>query len=89
MTAAGAQRVLRGSALLTIVGLAFMMWSIAAPTALPVVLAMSVGQGVGTLAFAMFGWVVVSELRAARASAAETASRTQKASAGEPPEART
>ncbi len=66
MTEARAHQVLRWSAVLTAVGLGLMLWSIAVPTALPVVLAMSVGQGFGTLAFALYGWVVVSELRAGR-----------------------
>lgn len=70
MTEQRAARVLRASAVLTAAGLAFMLWSLAAPTAMPVVLAMSVGQLIGTLAFAMFGWVVFSELREARRVAA-------------------
>lgn len=64
-------RVLRASAVLTIAGLAFMLWSLVKPTAMPVVLAMSVGQMLGTMAFAMFGWVVFSELREGRRIAAE------------------
>lgn len=72
MSEARAQRALRVSAVLTLAGLAFMLWSLLEPTALPVVLAMSVGQGLGTLAFAIFGWVVVSDLRTKRAQARAT-----------------
>jgi len=79
-----AARVLRVSAAMTVVGLAFMLWSLVKPTAMPVVLAMSVGQLIGTLAFAMFGWVVFSELCEARriaASATATAAAAAAATA--------
>ena len=54
---------LRVSAVLTLVGLGFMVWSMIEPTPLPVMLAMSVGQAFGTLAFAIYLYVVVSALR--------------------------
>jgi len=54
---------LRVSALLTLIGLAFMVWSMIEPTPLPVMLAMSVGQAFGTAAFGIYLWVVVRELR--------------------------
>ena len=54
---------LRVSALLTLIGLAFMVWSMIEPTPLPVMLAMSVGQGFGTLAFGIYLYVVVRALR--------------------------
>lgn len=80
MSEARAQRALRVSAVLTIAGLAFMLWSLLEPTALPVVLAMSVGQGLGTLAFAIFGWVVVSDLRTKQAQARAEAAEAKAAS---------
>jgi hypothetical protein len=43
---------------LTILGLALMVWSLYQPTPLPVMLAMTVGQGLGTLAFLLFLIVV-------------------------------
>jgi len=94
MTEQRAARMLRVSAAMTLVGLAFMLWSLVKPTAMPVVLAMSVGQLVGTLAFAMFGWVVFSELREARriaaaAAAAMTAAATTATAAAPAPEATT
>jgi hypothetical protein len=49
------------SALLTLLGLALMVWSMLDPTPLPVILAMSVGQVFGILAFAMFGGVVLAD----------------------------
>jgi hypothetical protein len=75
MTAAHNQRLLRWSAVLTLVGLALMLWSIFEPRAMPVVLAMSVGQGIGTLAFAMFGWVVLTDIRRTRALARRALAR--------------
>ena len=51
------------AAVLTLIGLAFMVWSMLEPTPLPVMLAMTVGQGIGTFAFAIYVFVVVRELR--------------------------
>ena len=57
---------LRVSAVLTLVALALMVWSVLVPTPLPVMLAMTVGQGVGTLAFAIFGFIVFKDLTRSR-----------------------
>lgn len=57
---------LRWSALLTLIGLAFMVWSMLAPTPLPVMLAMSVGQVIGSAAFAIYLYIVVRDLRRER-----------------------
>jgi hypothetical protein len=54
---------LRLSAVLTLLGLAFMVWSMVEPTPLPVMLAMTVGQGLGTTAFAIYLFIVIRELR--------------------------
>ena len=54
---------LRTSAVLTLLGLAFMVWSMVEPTPLPVMLAMTVGQGIGTMAFGIYAFIVVRELR--------------------------
>jgi hypothetical protein len=54
---------LRISAVLTLVGLAMMAWSILQPTPLPVMLAMSLGQGIGSLAFGLYLYVVIRDLR--------------------------
>ena len=63
------------AAIMTLIGLALMIWSMAVPTPMPVILAMSVGQVLGILAFALFGIVVlVDQLRQQRESGArETA----------------
>ena len=57
---------LRIAAVLTLIGLALMAWSILVPTPLPVMLAMTVGQLVGTSAFAIYIYVVVHQLRRER-----------------------
>ncbi len=57
---------LRWSALLTLVGLALMVWSLLQPTPLPVMLAMTVGQLAGTTAFGLYLYVVIRELRRER-----------------------
>jgi len=55
--------LLRIAAVLTLIGLALMVWSMLVPTPLPVMLAMTVGQAFGTAAFALYVFVVVRELR--------------------------
>ncbi|MBL8624585.1 MAG: hypothetical protein JNK64_24970 [Myxococcales bacterium] len=60
---------LRASAVLTLVALAMMVWSVLRPTPLPVMLAMSLGQAVGTAAFGIYGWVVLADLRRIRRDA--------------------
>ena len=62
------------AAIMTLVGLALMVWSMAEPTPMPVILAMSVGQGLGILAFLLFGIVVlVDQLRKQREAGAHDA----------------
>ena len=55
--------LLRIAAALTLIGLALMVWSMLVPTPLPVMLAMTVGQAIGTTAFGLYLFVVVRELR--------------------------
>ena len=69
------QTLLRVSAVLTIVALAFMVWSLFVPTPMPVMLAMSVGQGLGILAFMLYGVAIYLDLRRERR---ETSMRLQK-----------
>jgi hypothetical protein len=62
------------AAIMTLIGLALMVWSMAQPTPMPVILAMSVGQGLGTLAFLLFGVVVlIDQLRKQREAGAHEA----------------
>ena len=58
--------LLRISAVLTLLGLALMAWSLVEPTPLPVMLAMTAGQALGTTAFGLYIFVVVRELRRER-----------------------
>lgn len=55
--------LLRISAVLTLLGLGLMVWSILEPTPMPVILAMSVGQGLGIAAFAIYLFVVLRAYR--------------------------
>ena len=54
-------RLLRLAAFLALAGLAFMVWSLLDPRPIPIMAAMSVGQGLGTLSFAIFLVVVVQD----------------------------
>lgn len=56
-------RILQISAITTLVALGFMVWSMLAPTPLPVMLAMTVGQALGTLALGGYLYVVIRDLR--------------------------
>jgi hypothetical protein len=58
--------LLRLAAVLAMVGLAFMVWGVLVPTPMPVILAMSIGQGIGTLSFMIFLLVVITDLRRAK-----------------------
>jgi hypothetical protein len=53
--------LLRISSVLTLIGLLLMVWSLAQPTPMPVILAMSVGQVLGILAFVLFGAAILIE----------------------------
>jgi hypothetical protein len=50
----------------TLVALALMVWSLVVPTVWPVMIAMTVAQGLGTLAFGSYGYVVYRDLRKSR-----------------------
>lgn len=68
-----ATRLLQVSAVLTIIALALMVWSMLQPTPLPVMLAMTVGQLIGTIAFSLYGIVIVLDVRHARRARRESA----------------
>jgi hypothetical protein len=55
--------LLRGAAILTLIALGLMVWSMLDPTPLPVMLAMTLGQALGTFAFALYGFAVWKDLR--------------------------
>jgi len=58
--------LLQCSAVLTLVALGLMVWSMLAPTPMPVMLAMTGGQALGTIAFALYAIVVIQDFRRAR-----------------------
>ena len=60
------------SGALTLVALALMCWSMLRPTPLPVMLAMTVGQGIGTMSFAIYGYVVLRDIRRDRRARRES-----------------
>lgn len=59
--------VLRVAAVIALLALALMVVATFVPRPLPVILAMSVGQGLGVLAFLLYLSAVVSEMRRLRA----------------------
>jgi purine-cytosine permease-like protein len=70
-------RLLQGAAVLTILALGLMVWSMMQPTPLPVMLAMTVGQLIGTIAFGLYGIVIVKDLRRARRERRASAERIE------------
>jgi hypothetical protein len=61
-----ASRFLRRASVLALLALVLMMWSIFDPRPAPVLIALTVGQVLGTLSLAGFIFVVVHDLRARR-----------------------
>jgi len=59
-------RLLVGACVCALAALALMSWQIFDPRVWPVVVAMSIGQVLGTVSFAVFGYVVFADFRAHR-----------------------
>lgn len=57
------ERILRAAAVLALVALVLMIWSVFDKTVWPVLIALSAGQVVGTLSFALFLLAVGRDLR--------------------------
>jgi MFS family permease len=55
-------KLLYAAAVLTLIALGLMVWSLFVPTPLPVMVAMSAGQALGTAAFGAYGYVVVRDI---------------------------
>jgi hypothetical protein len=66
MTRPRAQRLVDLGAVLALVGLALVVWSVVDPTPLAVVLAMTAGQVVGTASLALLVAGIVVDLRRAQ-----------------------
>ena len=56
-------RTIKVACILTLVSLGLISWAIVHPVPLAVIAAMSVGQGVGTLAVLLFGLVALRDLK--------------------------
>ena len=66
MSPSRARRILEVACVLALAGIALMVWSLLDPRPAPVVLAMSVGQGLGAVSLLTFLVVVAADLRAKR-----------------------
>lgn len=60
------EKLLRVACVLGLVALPLMVWSIFDPTVWPVLVALSLGQAIGTLSFVLFLLVVARDLALAR-----------------------
>jgi hypothetical protein len=56
------ERLVRVACILALVALPLMVWSVFDPRVWPVLVALSVGQGIGTLSFVLFLVVVARDL---------------------------
>lgn len=65
-------KLLYAAAILTLVALGLMVWSLLVPTPMPVMVAMSVGQVFGTAAFAAYGYIVVRDILRVRRAKQDT-----------------
>lgn len=63
MTKPPLRTALVASCLLALVALGLMVWSLLDPRPVPIMVAMSTGQVLGTISLALFGWVVISDMR--------------------------
>ena len=64
-----AETVVRLAAFVALLALACMVWSLVDPRPVPIMVAMSVGQGLGTLSLLLYAIVVVVEARRAARTA--------------------
>jgi hypothetical protein len=69
-------RLLRVAAVLSLVGLALMMWSMFDPRPGPVLIGLSLGQVVGTTSFAIYLSIVIWDIRRRRREASTAEERT-------------
>jgi hypothetical protein len=72
-------RILVASCAFALLAVGLMSWSLFDPTPIPVVVAMSVGQVLGTLSLIAFAYVVVADWRAQLASIKDVRSREKSA----------
>ena len=60
------EKLLRVACVLALVALPLMVWSVFDPTVWPVLVALSIGQGIGTLSFVLFLAAVARDLHVKR-----------------------
>ena len=65
LNVASRSRLLAAACMFGLVGLALMSWSLFDQGWIPVMMAMSIGQGIGTLSLVLFLLVVIIDLRRA------------------------
>jgi hypothetical protein len=73
------EKITRVACVLALVALPLMVWSIFDPRVWPVLVALSIGQGIGTLSFLLFLVVVARDLNVRR----KLRSATEEASVGD------
>ena len=56
------EKLLRVACVLALIALPLMVWSVFDPTVWPVLVALSIGQGIGTLSFVLFLVAVARDL---------------------------
>jgi hypothetical protein len=56
------ERLVRWACVLGLVALPMMVWSVITPTVWPVLVALSIGQAIGTLSFVLYLVVVIRDL---------------------------
>ena len=66
-----ARRVLGASCLCGLAALGLMTWQVFDPSVVPVIVAMSVGQVLGTASFTAYLFVVLADLRARRSESGD------------------
>lgn len=85
ITAGRVQHLLRIAAVLSLVALALMMWSLLDPRPAPVLIALSLGQAIGTASFVTYLSIIVWDLRRSRRRTLEPdAVSMRKPPAGDP-----
>lgn len=62
MSTTRSEKILRVAAVCALIGLALVVWSILDPRPAPVLIGLSIGQGLGTLSFLGFVAVVAADL---------------------------
>ena len=82
------ETLVRIACVLALIALPMMTWSLFDPTVWPVLIALSVGQGVGALSFALYLFVVARDLRIRRRLRAKSGEIIESSPSLAPPSSR-